>query len=111
MHRKFLVINILTNSLALKILQTLFAEPAPVKPFRGWGRGNSKFAIFPQTELAETPLKRCLTKDFFNRYPGRDRPRNELSASLLAENHHLWLRSAKSGEISKIDTPNHLFLR
>jgi hypothetical protein len=40
-HRKFFVIKILTsNSLALKILQTLFAEPAPVKPFRGVGGGG-----------------------------------------------------------------------
>jgi hypothetical protein len=37
-HRKFFVIKVLTsNSLALKILQTLFAEPAPVKAFRGGG--------------------------------------------------------------------------
>ena len=59
MHRKFFVIKILTsNSLGLKILQTLFAEPAPVKPFRGgWGEGvppNSPF--FPQMELAEIVL-------------------------------------------------------
>jgi hypothetical protein len=33
---KFFVIKILTcNSLRLKILQTIFADPAPVKPFKG----------------------------------------------------------------------------
>jgi len=41
MNRKLFVIHILiANSLALKILQTLFAEPAPVKPFRGGWEGN-----------------------------------------------------------------------
>jgi hypothetical protein len=37
---KWFGINILTsNPKALKILQTIFAMPAPVKAFKGWGEG------------------------------------------------------------------------
>src|ERR1700739_1107084 len=39
--RKSLVIKILIrNPCTLKILQILFAKPAPVKPFREWGGGG-----------------------------------------------------------------------
>jgi hypothetical protein len=35
------VVSILTcKPLALKILQSIFAEPAPVKTFEGWGGGG-----------------------------------------------------------------------
>ena len=40
--RKSFVVKILTpKPLALKILQTIFAKPAPSKLFRGWGRGGT----------------------------------------------------------------------
>ena len=44
-----------SNPYALKILQTIFAEPAPVKAFRGgWGRGvPSNLADFPKSTQAE----------------------------------------------------------
>jgi hypothetical protein len=29
-----------SNPLALKILQTIFANPAPVAAFKGWGEGG-----------------------------------------------------------------------
>jgi len=54
--RKLFEIKILTpNSYALKILQTIFAKPAPVKAFRGMGgRGyTSKRNVFPK----RNPLK------------------------------------------------------
>jgi hypothetical protein len=39
---KFFVIKILTsNPLRLKILQSIFANPAPVKAFSGWGGGGT----------------------------------------------------------------------
>jgi len=38
---KFFVVKILTsNFFDIKILQTLFADPAPVKAFGGWGEGG-----------------------------------------------------------------------
>ena len=41
-HRKSIVLKILTsNPLGLKILQTVFAEPAPVKAFRRCGEGGT----------------------------------------------------------------------
>jgi hypothetical protein len=47
---KFFIVKILTSKpLALKILQTIFANPAPVKPFTGVGEGayTSTRAVFP----------------------------------------------------------------
>lgn len=36
------VFKILTSKIFdIKILQTLFADPAPVKAFRGWGEGGT----------------------------------------------------------------------
>ena len=53
---KFLVIKILTSNLfVLKILQPLFAKPAPVKPFRGAGGGG-------YTPAAEIFLKKTSPK-------------------------------------------------
>jgi hypothetical protein len=52
---KSFVLKILTsNPLGLKILQTLFAEPAPSAALRGWGEGEGYPAEpgFSQMELA-----------------------------------------------------------
>jgi hypothetical protein len=54
---KFFVIRILTsNPLGLKILQSIFAEPAPVKAFRaGGGRGVPlAFNVFPKRNYCRT---------------------------------------------------------
>ena len=38
--KSFKVKILTSNPYALKILQTIFAAPAPVKAFRGWGEGG-----------------------------------------------------------------------
>jgi len=70
---KFFVVKILTpKPLGLKILQTVFAEPAPLKAFRGWGEGgypdNHKF---PKTELPKELPKSRLIQLFFRNFPQR----------------------------------------
>jgi len=49
--RKSFIVKILTSKpLGLKILQTLFANPAPLAAFRGWEGGGYtlKSKIFPE---------------------------------------------------------------
>jgi hypothetical protein len=55
-HNKSIVFNILTlNPFTLKILQTLFAKPAPVKflPWVGGEGGTPCKSEFPKTDLLE----------------------------------------------------------
>jgi hypothetical protein len=50
---KFFASKILTSKpLGLKILQSIFAEPAPVKAFRGWGEGG--YPLNPRFSRNET---------------------------------------------------------
>jgi len=64
---KFIVIKILTsNSFVFKILQPLFAKPAPIKPFRGVGGGGYTplAKIFPKrTRLKRSPTSQ--SPDYF----------------------------------------------
>jgi len=66
-RHKWLVIKILTyNPLRLKILQTSFANPAPVKAFRGGGGGGPpRFHRSPKTKLTDNHVARALNKEFF----------------------------------------------
>ena len=66
-HPNSFVLNIFTsNPLGLKILQTLFAEPAPVKAFRGWRRRgySSRSLTFPKRNSFE-PRSLARDLDFF----------------------------------------------
>jgi hypothetical protein len=68
--RNSFVFKILTsNSYGLKILQTLFAKPAPVKPFQGvGGRGVSLTTPdFPKWNTPESPSRELLSH-FFSRF-------------------------------------------
>jgi hypothetical protein len=70
--RNSFVFKILTsNSYGLKILQTLFAKPAPVKPFQGvGGRGVSlTTSRFPKWNTPEITLSRAVVPLFFAIYP------------------------------------------
>jgi hypothetical protein len=62
------VVKILTSKpLGLKILQTLFAKPAPVKAFGGGGGGGMpQNARISQNELAEMSAMRAHFFKFFS---------------------------------------------
>ena len=64
---KFFVIKILTsNPLGLKILQSIFVEPAPVKAFReGGGRGYPSHSTFSRNETAAEPSIELLRPTIF----------------------------------------------
>ena len=70
--RNSIVFKILTsNPYGLKILQTLFAKPAPVKPFQGVrGRGVPLTTPnFPKWTSPEHPLESCCPTFFSLTYP------------------------------------------
>jgi hypothetical protein len=67
--RKSLVIKILTSkALGLKILQGLFAEPAPGKGLRGVGEGGypPRPGNFPRKTLAGSHLETLACQIFFD---------------------------------------------
>ena len=68
---KFFVIKILTsNPLGLKILQSIFVEPAPVKAFReGGGRGTLAFNVFPKRNCRGTFDRTPQANYFFDTFP------------------------------------------
>ena len=69
---KFFVIKVLTsNPLGLKILQSIFAEPAPVKTFReGGGRGVPlAFNVFPKRNCCRTSDRTPQANYFFDTFP------------------------------------------
>ena len=69
---KFFVIKILTsNPLGLKILQGIFAKPAPVKTFReGRGRGVPlAFNVFPKRNCCRTSDRTPQANYFFDTFP------------------------------------------
>ena len=64
---KSFVLKILTsNPLGLKILRTLFAEPAPGAALRGWGRGEGiqPSEVFPKLNSPKHSPKHQLQKFF-----------------------------------------------
>ena len=66
------VFKILTsNSFALKILPTLFAKPAPVKPFNGVGGRGGALATpkFPKRTWIKNLLRSRSSQFIFARYP------------------------------------------
>jgi hypothetical protein len=70
--RNSILFKILTsNSYGLKILQTLFVKPAPVKPFQGvGGRGVSlTCSRFPKWNRRKNRFGSLLTCFFFVTYP------------------------------------------
>jgi hypothetical protein len=63
------VLKILTSKpLPLKILQGIFANPAPVVAFRGWGEGEYllKTRDFPETDSPKKRSSALLTAIFSN---------------------------------------------
>ncbi len=70
--RKLFVIRILTSKpLPLRILQAIFANPAPVKAFRGGGGGGGYPSNpgFPQNETRDNELVALPANNFFSRFP------------------------------------------
>jgi hypothetical protein len=66
------IFKILTpNAFAFRILQTLFAKPAPVKPFAGvGGEGDTPCGNhFPKRTSLERPAQQRTSDYFFARYP------------------------------------------
>jgi hypothetical protein len=56
--------------LGLKILQAVFAEPPPVKAFRGVGEGGTlKNLGFPKMKPPENAFSAPVVGDFFVRFP------------------------------------------
>lgn len=69
---KFFVVKILTcKPLRLKILQSIFADPAPVKAFRGVGGGGyPKFLPISQNEThSNMPAHHVAPNYLFIRFP------------------------------------------
>jgi len=69
--RKFFQLKILTsNPYGLKILQTVFADPAPVKAFQGVGGGGVPplSPIFPKREASKSYLHSPHLNCFFGSF-------------------------------------------
>jgi hypothetical protein len=64
-HNSFVLRILTSNRYALKILQPIFAEAAPVKAFqRGWGEGVHDTTRFSQNETTKKPAMNLSLKIF-----------------------------------------------
>ena len=69
LDRNSFALKILTCKLFdIKILQTIFAKPAPIKPFRrGWGRGYPRLGVQTGTGRRESQVEPLASPRFFLR--------------------------------------------